>query len=87
MPPVLVTGPIATQDSPFLLQLWPKPSPVLTDLPTKGWPGWVDLDEFWDGGPAPYLSLSHTSTSLQMQLRGLTWNGKMVASSSSHVST
>jgi len=29
MPAVLVTGPSVTQNSPFLPQRWPKPSPVL----------------------------------------------------------
>jgi len=29
MPTVLVTGPAATQNSPFVLQLRPKPFPVL----------------------------------------------------------
>jgi len=49
---VLVTGLIATQNSPFLYQGWPKPSPVLV-APTSegdgqaGWPG-----KYWDGRPA-----------------------------------
>jgi len=39
MPAVLVTGPIATQNSPFLPQRWPKPSPVLVARTHGGWPG------------------------------------------------
>ena len=35
MPAVLVTWPTATQNSPFLPQRWPKPSPVLIE-PTHG---------------------------------------------------
>jgi len=35
MPEVLVTGPTATQNSPFLPQRWLKPSPVII-APTHG---------------------------------------------------
>jgi len=43
MPAVLVAVLTPTQNSPVLLQRWPKPSPALLHRPTKGWPGWVAL--------------------------------------------
>jgi len=49
MPSILVTGPTAKQNPPFLRQQWPKPSPVLTALvSTEGWPGWVGLSSLDD---------------------------------------
>jgi len=37
---------MARQNSPFLPQGWPKPSPVLIlHLLTEGWPGWVMYQE------------------------------------------
>jgi len=44
MPAVLIRRQTTTQDSPFLPQRWPKPSPVLTaPIPTERWLGWVGL--------------------------------------------
>jgi len=51
MPVVLVIGPTVMQNSVFLHQWWPKPSPVLIVkwskankcLPMDEWPPWVGL--------------------------------------------
>jgi len=40
---VLTVGTTAIQNSPFLPQRWPKPSPVLIGPTHRGWPGWAGL--------------------------------------------
>jgi len=38
-----LSGSIATWNSPFIFQQWPKPRPVLISPARSGWPGWVCL--------------------------------------------